>query len=462
MEFSHALADVSGVALFALGMAYAFVSADRESELSRIFAAGLACLGLALVFDVVAFPPPLFNAALVRAGAAAEALAMVLFLEWCLRVSRTVPARDRHSARDERLPRAGQACSVAYLIVALAYPDLRSRDFVGSLGILATLSYSGFWLFLVPVLLVSVFTVGSLAALLRRRPDRAERARLRALALAVPLLVLALLLPVPYGRVALALALLVILVGAVRYHVAQGQRATFLSRFLSPQVSAMVARLGLRNAMRTQAVELSVICCDLRGFTAYAQAQSPEYVVQLLRDYYKLVGQIAAEHDATIKDFAGDGALILVGAPIAVPAHAARALALAQKLGTATMALTRRWSISRQPLGVGLGVASGTVMVGVIASASRFEYAAIGQAVNIAARLCKRAASGELHAHSSTLERLSGAAASAVPAQQVVHLKGYADPVAYSVLRFAEGESFRTAAPRPGSPWRSETLPAPH
>jgi hypothetical protein len=47
MEFSHALADVSGVALFALGMAYAFISADRQLELSRIFAAGLACLGIA-------------------------------------------------------------------------------------------------------------------------------------------------------------------------------------------------------------------------------------------------------------------------------------------------------------------------------------------------------------------------------------------------------------------------------
>src|SRR3546814_8413246 len=92
---------------------------------------------------------------------------------------------------------------------------------------------------------------------------------------------------------------------------------------------------------------------------------SSSQVLQVLREYYDAVGDVVSRYGATIKDFAGDGILILVGAPLPVPYHARRALEMAQQIREVGIALTRRWSTPTHPLGIGLGVATGLVTVGV-------------------------------------------------------------------------------------------------
>ena len=79
-----------------------------------------------------------------------------------------------------------------------------------------------------------------------------------------------------------AIGLLVVLVGSVQYHVTQGQRAQFLSRFLAPQVAELVTRRGLKSATDEKTLELSVVCCDLRGFTAFSAATSSKRVIGII------------------------------------------------------------------------------------------------------------------------------------------------------------------------------------
>jgi adenylate cyclase len=178
------------------------------------------------------------------------------------------------------------------------------------------------------------------------------------------------------------------------------------------------------------------VCCDLRGFTAYSTAADSARVVQILREYYEAVGMAAASVGGTIKDQAGDGVLVLVGAPIAYEDHARRALTLAGLIREAGRALAARWSQGEQRLGVGIGVASGRVTVGVIGEGSRLEYAAVGPAVNLAARLCAEAAHGEVRVDTRT-GALAGAPldrAALVPAPPLA-LKGFGEPVPNFLLQ---------------------------
>jgi len=233
-----------------------------------------------------------------------------------------------------------------------------------------------------------------------------------------------------------SLGMLVFLVGAIQYYVIQGRRAQFLSRFLAPQVAELVREQGMASATREQTLELSVVCCDLRGFTAFSAATESGKVMQILREYYDTVGAAAASVGGTIKDQAGDGVLILVGAPIRFEDHAHRALDLARQIRASGLTLASRWSDGELQLGLGVAVASGFVSVGVIGTASRLEYAAVGPAVNLASRLCSEAAHAEVLVDERTgelvgAERSSGELVSSAP----LKLKGYAHSVrSYSLV----------------------------
>ena len=129
--------------------------------------------------------------------------------------------------------------------------------------------------------------------------------------------------------------------------------------------------------------------------------------------------------------------LILVGAPIPFADHAHRALDLAGQIRATGMALTARWSDAEMQLGVGVGVASGFVTVGVIGSASRLEYTAVGPAVNLASRLCSEAVHGEVLVDPRTIELLGGAPESELRPGASLLLKGFQQPVQSYVLKAA-------------------------
>ena len=429
-------------ALLALGMALAFILADRASPTSRALALFLVSIGLSIGVTVLVEGPYVRRAGVPPWGglfALPETFAFVFAYEWLLRVRRTVPARNLYTAGPDRLLRIAQALAILYGTAALAFPEQRNLYFLGDLlGTGAGKSRSWFLAFAAPLVASLMLGTFSGLLLLNRRPDRAESLRMLAFLAGAPFMASGLVLPAQVAPLGTAIGLLIFLVGAVQYHVTQGRRAQFLSRFLAPQVAEMVRERGLKSATEQRTLEISVVCCDLRGFTAFSEATSSKKVIHILREYYDAVGTAATASGGTIKDQAGDGVLILVGAPIAFPDHARRALELARRIRDQGVAFTARWSDEELHLGVGVGVASGYVTVGVIGAASRLEYTAVGPAVNLASRLCAEAEPGEVLLDQRTIELLAAETRTGeVRPGEALRLKGFQQPVQSYVLAAA-------------------------
>jgi class 3 adenylate cyclase len=420
--------------LLAMGMALAFIIADRSSPTSRALAMFLAAIGISIgVGSQIAYPLHYEGRIAWWDGVFAipESLAFIFAYEWILRVRRTVPARNLKTQGPDALLRIAQALILYYCVMALLFPQMRVEKFLNAgFHEVFMAAEPEFWLFALPLTISLVLSLFSGLLMLRRRPDRAEALRLLAFAAAAPFMASGMVLQNNVAPVTTAIGLLIFLVGGVQYHVIQGRRAQFMSRFLSPQVAELVGRRGLKSATDEQTLELSVVCCDLRGFTAFTAATSSQKVIRILREYYDAVGAAAAECGGTIKDQAGDGVLILVGAPIPYPDHAQRALQLAKRIREKGMEITASWSDRDLHLGVGVGVASGFVTVGVIGAASRLEYTAVGPAVNLASRLCSEAAHGEILVDARSIELLGEASKShRLTPGEALQLKGFQQPV---------------------------------
>ena len=416
------------VGLFAIGMALSFFGADPRSPTSRALALFLGLFGAAMLLNIAAYAHVLGTSVTfwVRTFSLAEIGVLCTAFEWILRVGWTEVGAERGGG--ERLLRLAQALACAYGIAGITFPDLRNEAW-NVAWTLPHLRRPGFWLFAVPFGLAQALAGARIAELLRARLDRAERIRLNALVLATPFWCGGIFLPPDWKPLGFALGEVIFLVGAIRYHVLQGQRGQFLARFLSPQIVGLVRERGLAS-LRQSRTDLSVVACDLRGFTAFTETAAPEEIIRLLEEYYAVVGEVVAGDGGSISNFAGDGILALVGAPIPCPDHAVRAMHLALRVRDRVGAILSRWRKLGFDLGIGVGVASGFVTVGVIGGSEHLEYTAVGPAVNLAARLCNRAESGQV----LTDARAAGLAGDARDGYrfeklETAELKGFARPV---------------------------------
>jgi len=416
------------VALVAAGMGVAFFAADWRSANSRMLGAFLVSLGFAIFasaefqFYRDADELPLW----VRLSGFPVAAAAITGAQWLLGIRRTIPAANLNTRVGDILIRCAQGAALVYLVLTLAFWRDRAEYLMFRLGTTEGMLHGRFLVFGVPFF-VAVALIGWVALLtLNRKPDWPEKMRLIALVVALPFLASGFVVRPETAAYGTVIGLMIFLVGALEYHVAQGERGLFMSRFLAPQVADLVRRQGLEQAIRDQKCEISAVYCDIRGFTAYAEHAPTESVLGLLREYYDAVGRSATTVGGTIKDYAGDGVLILVGAPLPYADHAARAVKLAEMLVRETGAILEARKVADHDLGLAVGIASGPVSVGVVGGA-RLEYVAVGSTVNLAARLCQVAASGQILLDRRTRELLGNDAR--VTEKERVTLKGFSDPV---------------------------------
>lgn len=143
-----------------------------------------------------------------------------------------------------------------------------------------------------------------------------------------------------------------------------------------------VARLILSGQFPEEGVEVdvSILFCDVRGFTAYAEKAAATDVIATLNRLFEAVVPIVDRHGGHVDKFIGDGLLAFFGAPEPYPDHADRAVATACEIVAAVAA-------SGTGLDVGVGVNTGRVVAGSVGGAGRLNFSVIGDAVNVAARV---------------------------------------------------------------------------
>lgn len=161
-----------------------------------------------------------------------------------------------------------------------------------------------------------------------------------------------------------------------------------LARFFSPAVLEEIVRHRNDQALGTARKRITVLFSDIRGFTSISEKLSPEQVVEILGEYLTKLTEVVFRHGGTVDKYVGDCIMALYNVPFEDAEHAAKAVHTALDFQKCTRELSARWEAK---LGVaiknGVGINTGEAVVGTMGSQQRLEYTAIGDTVNLAARL---------------------------------------------------------------------------
>ena len=199
-----------------------------------------------------------------------------------------------------------------------------------------------------------------------------------------------------------------------------------LARF-APQVATLLSSDEGERLLAGHRRQITTLFCDLRGFTAFSETAEPEEVLDVLRAYHLLVGELVTAHGGTVEHFAGDGLMAFFNDPVQDPEHRLAAVRTAVEVRERIARVAADWRKRGYDLGLGVGITTGYATLGRIGFEGRYDYAAIGSGVNLAARLSDVAAPGEI----LISQRLQAALEDRVETEAVdaLQLKGFSKPV---------------------------------
>ena len=224
----------------------------------------------------------------------------------------------------------------------------------------------------------------------------------------------------------------------VTEQLAELERVGRLKRFFSPQLADLIVSSGGESLLESHRREITVVFCDLRGFTAFAEAAEPEEVMRILREYHGAIGSQIFQYEGTLERFAGDGLMVFFNDPLPCPDPSARAVRMAVAMRQHVGELAEMWRKRGHQLDFGVGIAHGYATIGKIGFEGRFDYGAIGTVTNLAARLCGEAGGGQI----LVSQRVYAEAEEFVVAEPVgdLSLKGFRRPVpSFNILGLKEG-----------------------
>ena len=209
------------------------------------------------------------------------------------------------------------------------------------------------------------------------------------------------------------------------------ERVGRLKRFLAPQVAELLLSSG-EDITKSHRRDISVVFCDLRGFTAFAETAEPEEVMGVLGEYHACLGTLIHQHEGTLDKYSGDGMMVVFNDPVKCDQPALRAVRMAIDMRDAVAGLAVKWRKYGHQLGFGLGIAHGYATIGQIGFEGRYDYSAIGSVVNLAARLCGEAQAGQILIEPKVFTAIEDVAEADEVGELV--LKGFHRPVfAYNV-----------------------------
>jgi len=221
----------------------------------------------------------------------------------------------------------------------------------------------------------------------------------------------------------------------VQDQIEQLERVNRLRRFLPAQLADLIVSSGDDSFLNGHRREITVVCCDLRGFIAFAETAEPEDVWETLGQYHSAVGDLIASFEGTLERFTGDGLVVFFNDPIPCDDAPLRSVRMALEMRQRVQELADSWQRRGYELAFGVGIAQGYATLGRIGFSGRFDYASIGSVTNLAARLCDEAAPWQI----LVTQRVNAAAEDLVVSRLVgdLSLPGFSRPVrAFEVSGF--------------------------
>jgi adenylate cyclase len=227
----------------------------------------------------------------------------------------------------------------------------------------------------------------------------------------------------------------------VAEQVAEIERIGRLKRFLPPQIVQLVVSSGHERMLESHRRDVTVLFCDLRGFSAFSEISEPEEVMLVLREYHTALGGLVDKFGGTVERFTGDGLLVIFNDPIPCPEPSMRAVLMALEMRDEVAKLSAKWSRSGHDIGFGIGIAHGYATLGTIGYEGQFQYSVTGKVANLASRLCDEAKNGQVLVDINVVSAVESRAE--IEFTEELTLKGFSRPVkAFNVrnLRFVSEE----------------------
>jgi adenylate cyclase len=157
-------------------------------------------------------------------------------------------------------------------------------------------------------------------------------------------------------------------------------------QYLSPEVIRRL--LENPDLVKPRKTEITVMFSDVRGFTTISEKLDAQELAALLNEYLTEMTQIVFAHNGTLDKYIGDAVMAFWGAPFEEPGHAAQACHTALEMIARLREMQKKWKAEGKPvLDIGVGLSTGVASVGNMGSALRYGYTALGDTVNLSARL---------------------------------------------------------------------------
>jgi adenylate cyclase len=175
---------------------------------------------------------------------------------------------------------------------------------------------------------------------------------------------------------------------SIEHFIREQREKRRLSQFFSPDVLREIVRHGEGVNLGSARHLITVFFSDLRGFTSLSEKMEPEVVAEMLKEYLTDMTEVVFRHKGTVDKYIGDCVMAIWNAPFEDPDHAANAVRTALDFQEKTLAVSEKWETRiGGKIRNGVGINTGEAVVGTMGSRQRLEYTAIGDTVNLAARL---------------------------------------------------------------------------
>lgn len=198
--------------------------------------------------------------------------------------------------------------------------------------------------------------------------------------------------------------------------------------FATPEVADFIMSHPLDYWKRCERRVLTVLFADIRQFTPFMEASSPEEAIAAITGIFEQVDEAVRLEGGILNKFMGDGVLAIFGAPLENKDHAASAARAALRMKKAAETLDEaRARAGLRPLRLGIGINTGEAVAGCLGTKARTEYTVIGHTVNLGARIEQLAAPGQILLGPATAERLGGNFR--LESRGAAALRGVAQPV---------------------------------